>query len=106
MYDDELLRATRELLGMTPAELGEAIGIPAELLEVWEAGTTKPRAGLWRAILEYMATHDQAGRPARDAEAERPAPPLTREEYARELAKAANRIIRHNRAQRQARKRK
>ena len=101
MYDNELLRAIRDLLGMTPAELGEAIGTPPELLEVWEAGTTKPRAGLWRAILEYIAAN-------RNAEAlTAPQPPaMTREEYARTIAKAANQAIKHNLAQRKAGKRK
>ena len=53
--DAEVLRALREKLGLTVAELAAEIGLPAPLIEGWEAGTTKPRAGLWRALCELLA---------------------------------------------------
>lgn len=53
--DAEVLRSIREKLGLTVAELAAEIHTPAPLLEVWEAGTTAPRAGLWRALIEFIA---------------------------------------------------
>ena len=53
--DAELLRALRQALGLSVADLAAEIHTPAPLLEVWEAGTTAPRAGLWRDIAELIA---------------------------------------------------
>ena len=55
MTDAEVLRVLREKLGLSVAELAAEIGIPAPLIEGWETGTTKPRAGLWRALCELLA---------------------------------------------------
>ena len=54
--DAELLRELRQALGLSVAELAAEIHTPAPLLEVWEAGATKPRAGLWRDIAELIAS--------------------------------------------------
>ena len=53
--DAEVLRSLREKLGLSVADLAAEIGIPAPLIEGWEAGTTKPRAGLWRALVALIA---------------------------------------------------
>jgi|GEM_PF-5864022 len=55
MNDAEILRSLREKLGLSIVDLADAINTPAPLLEVWEAGTTKPRAGVWRALCELLA---------------------------------------------------
>ena len=54
--DCDLLRDIRHALKLTPEELAAEIHTPAPLLEVWEQGKTAPRAGLWRAIVELIAS--------------------------------------------------
>lgn len=39
----ERIRSARERLGMTQAELGEAVGAARETVGNWELGTTSPR---------------------------------------------------------------
>ena len=65
--DAEVLRSIRQALKLSTDELAAEIDLPAPLLEGWEAGTTKPRAGLWRSIVELIADR---GRVILDSEAE------------------------------------
>ena len=81
MTDAEALRSIREKLGLSVADLAAEIDTPAPLLEVWEAGTTKPRAGLWRALVVLIA---RRGRVALDSEAEA----ADRRQQCREQARA------------------
>ncbi len=53
--DAEVLSSIREKMGWSVADLAAEIGIPAPLIEGWETGTTKPRAGLWRALVALIA---------------------------------------------------
>ena len=53
--DAVILREIREALNLTTAELAAEIETPVSLLELWEAGTTKPRTGLWRTLVALIA---------------------------------------------------
>ena len=55
MREAEILTGIRGRMGLSVSELSAEIDIPAPLLEVWEAGKTKPRAGLWLALCELLA---------------------------------------------------
>lgn len=49
-----LLRATRERLGVSRAELARQSGVPAHTLRRWEDGTRNPRAENLRAVLDAL----------------------------------------------------
>ena len=78
--DADVLREIREALGMTVAELAAEIEMSPELLELWETGRTKPRAGLWRALVELIA---ERGRIILEPSAEAAERRLQRRERAR-----------------------